>query len=231
MCAHIWLPSTRTVRLCIKENSASRLRLQNPCQFCGQEYKRRDAHLRSCIGVFNGVYLHRRVARGKALSLSGASPCDPLSSTDVRATGTTHADRAHACHPRTEPSTVMAGHRQMEWNEESEIEDLRARQCSTATAKASSSACRPGESHGGGGGSLRDESDRRDVVHVSPPSGGPADYPATRNWIYAMHPSPHTGQQSTAEASDGFRATARKSTASNGIRPSAPMSGTTMPPS
>ena len=103
MCAHIWLPSTRTVRLCIKENSASRLRLQNPCQFCGQEYKRRDAHLRSCIGVFNGVYLHRRVARGKALSLSGASPCDPLSSTDVRATGTTHADRAHACHPRTEP--------------------------------------------------------------------------------------------------------------------------------
>ena len=37
-------------------------------------YKRRDAHLRSCIGVFNGVYLNCRVARGKALKLSGAGP-------------------------------------------------------------------------------------------------------------------------------------------------------------
>ena len=64
------------VQACVNDIKASKLSLANPCQFCGQAYKRKDAHLRACIGVFNGVYLHRRVARGKALTISGATPAD-----------------------------------------------------------------------------------------------------------------------------------------------------------
>ena len=46
---------------------ASKLSLQKPCQFCGQDYQRKDAHLRTCVGIFQGVYLYLRVARGRAL--------------------------------------------------------------------------------------------------------------------------------------------------------------------
>ena len=45
---------------------ASKLSLQKPCQFCGQDYQRKDAHLRTCVGIFQGVYLYLRVARGRA---------------------------------------------------------------------------------------------------------------------------------------------------------------------
>ncbi|CAE6968363.1 unnamed protein product, partial [Symbiodinium sp. CCMP2456] len=49
------------IQRCIQEIKDSKLGLTNPCQYCGQSYKRKDAHLRACIGVFNGVYLHRRM--------------------------------------------------------------------------------------------------------------------------------------------------------------------------
>ena len=45
----------------------SKLSLQKPCQFCGQTYQRRDAHLRTCVGIFQGFYLYLRVARGRPL--------------------------------------------------------------------------------------------------------------------------------------------------------------------
>ena len=58
---------------CITNIQKSNISIQNPCQYCGQQYQRRDAHLRSCIGIFNGVFLHHRLARGKPLSLAGDS--------------------------------------------------------------------------------------------------------------------------------------------------------------
>ena len=63
---------TEIVQSCIKDIIASKLSLSNPCQYCGQSFRRKNAHLRACIGVFNGVYLHRRLAGGKALALSGS---------------------------------------------------------------------------------------------------------------------------------------------------------------
>ena len=47
--------------------SSSDLGLQNPCQFCGTSYQRKSAHLRACAGVFNGVFVFLRVARGREL--------------------------------------------------------------------------------------------------------------------------------------------------------------------
>ena len=58
---------------CITNIQKSNISIQNPCQYCRQQYQRRDAHLRSCIGIFNGVFLHHRLARGKPLSLAGDS--------------------------------------------------------------------------------------------------------------------------------------------------------------
>ena len=55
------------VQACIQDIKDSKLSLSNPCQYCGQAFQRKDAHLRACIGVFKGVYLRRRVARGKPL--------------------------------------------------------------------------------------------------------------------------------------------------------------------
>ena len=50
----------------------SDLSIGNPCQFCGLSYTRKTAHLKSCIGLFNGVYLYLRIARGPVLTeLSG----------------------------------------------------------------------------------------------------------------------------------------------------------------
>ena len=46
---------------------SSDLGLQNPCQFCGSSYQRKSAHLRACAGVFNGVFVFLRVARGREL--------------------------------------------------------------------------------------------------------------------------------------------------------------------
>ena len=37
--------------------------LSDPCRFCGQAFRLRRDHLRSCIGIFNGHYLLRRLAR------------------------------------------------------------------------------------------------------------------------------------------------------------------------
>ena len=37
--------------------------LKSPCRFCGQTFKNRRAHLSSCIGIFNGHYLIRRLGR------------------------------------------------------------------------------------------------------------------------------------------------------------------------
>ena len=48
---------------------SSKLSLQKPCQFCGQDYQRRDAHLRTCAGIFQGVYLYLRIARGRPLQV------------------------------------------------------------------------------------------------------------------------------------------------------------------
>ena len=45
----------------------SDLSLSNPCQYCGLKYQRKSAHLKSCIGIFSGVYLHLRLARGRPL--------------------------------------------------------------------------------------------------------------------------------------------------------------------
>ena len=61
------------VQECIADIKKSNISIQNPCQFCGQGNSRRDAHLRSCVGIFNGVYLHRRLARGRHLDLAGSS--------------------------------------------------------------------------------------------------------------------------------------------------------------
>eukprot|EP00439_Symbiodinium_sp_Y106_P064052 s2790_g10.t1 len=47
--------------------AASDLSIQNPCQYCGASYQRKSAHLKSCVGIFNGVYLYHRIARGKVL--------------------------------------------------------------------------------------------------------------------------------------------------------------------
>ena len=41
----------------------SDLALKGPCRFCGQTFKNRRANLSSCIGVFNGHYLLRRLGR------------------------------------------------------------------------------------------------------------------------------------------------------------------------
>ena len=48
---------------------ASNLSLQNPCQYCGMKYQRKSAHLKACIGIFNGTYLYLRIARGKPLEI------------------------------------------------------------------------------------------------------------------------------------------------------------------
>ena len=61
------------VQECIDDIKKSNISVTNPCQFCGQGYSRRDAHLRSCVGIFNGVYLHRRLARGRHIDLAGSS--------------------------------------------------------------------------------------------------------------------------------------------------------------
>ncbi|CAE6942520.1 unnamed protein product [Symbiodinium sp. CCMP2592] len=57
---------------CMKAIKESKLSLTNLCQYCGLEFKRKDAHLRSCIGIFHGVYVHRRLARGARLVLEDA---------------------------------------------------------------------------------------------------------------------------------------------------------------
>ena len=62
------------VQQCTQDIKDSKLSLSNPCQYCGQTFQRKDAHLRACVGVFNGVYLHRRLARGKPLALTGTGP-------------------------------------------------------------------------------------------------------------------------------------------------------------
>ena len=50
----------------------SDLSIGNPCLYCGLPYTRKAAHLKSCIGLFNGVYLYLRIARGPVLTeLSG----------------------------------------------------------------------------------------------------------------------------------------------------------------
>ena len=50
----------------------SDLSIGNPCIYCGLSYTRKAAHLKSCIGLFNGVYLYLRIARGPILTeLSG----------------------------------------------------------------------------------------------------------------------------------------------------------------
>ena len=49
----------------------SNLSIANPCPFCGLSYQRKSAHLKSCIGLFNGVYLYLRIARGPALTSLG----------------------------------------------------------------------------------------------------------------------------------------------------------------
>ena len=54
--------------------AASDLSIQNPCQYCGASYQRKSAHLKSCVGIFNGVYLYQRIARGKVLKDLGVTP-------------------------------------------------------------------------------------------------------------------------------------------------------------
>ena len=44
----------------------SDLALRSPCAHCGQTFKNRRAHLSSCIGIFNGHYLLRRLGRAPA---------------------------------------------------------------------------------------------------------------------------------------------------------------------
>ena len=91
------------IQKCIQDIKASRLGLQNPCQFCGQSYKRRDAHLRACIGVFNGVYLHRRLSRGKVLTLTITSSESLLH--HARPTGAAGTHRTDDGDSGTRPST------------------------------------------------------------------------------------------------------------------------------
>ena len=47
------------------------LSMSNPCQFCGQRYQRKSAHLKACVGVFSGVYLYLRIGRGPKLKTLG----------------------------------------------------------------------------------------------------------------------------------------------------------------
>ena len=49
---------------CTNFVKASNLGLSSPCRFCLQP---RDAHLRSCAGLFCGAYAYSRIARGKPL--------------------------------------------------------------------------------------------------------------------------------------------------------------------
>ena len=51
----------------------SDLALKSPCRFCGQTFKNRRAHLSSCIGVFNGHYLIRRLGRTLVTGLQNGS--------------------------------------------------------------------------------------------------------------------------------------------------------------
>ena len=60
------------IETCVSDIKKSRLSLCNPCQFCGQSFTRGDAHLRSCVGVFFGVYLHKRLARGAPTQIATA---------------------------------------------------------------------------------------------------------------------------------------------------------------
>ena len=59
---------------CQQMIAASDLSIQNPCQYCGASYQRKSAHLKSCVGIFNGVYLYHRIARGKVLKDLGVTP-------------------------------------------------------------------------------------------------------------------------------------------------------------
>ena len=61
------------IQQCVTDIQKSKVSVSNPCNFCGQAYTRKDAHLRSCVGIFSGVYLHRRLARGRPLGLAGDS--------------------------------------------------------------------------------------------------------------------------------------------------------------
>ena len=54
------VPVVRSVEQLIQEQDFG---LISPCKYCGLAFKQRRAHLKSCVGIFNGVYLHRRIAR------------------------------------------------------------------------------------------------------------------------------------------------------------------------
>ena len=51
----------------------SNLALKSPCRFCGQTFKNRRARLSSCIGIFNGHYLLRRLGRKPVTGLQEAA--------------------------------------------------------------------------------------------------------------------------------------------------------------
>ena len=54
------VPIVHSVELFIQQQDFG---LSSPCKYCGLVFKQRRAHLKSCVGIFNGVYLHKRIAR------------------------------------------------------------------------------------------------------------------------------------------------------------------------
>ena len=55
---------------CTEFVKTSNTGIVSPCRFCGVEFQRRDAHLRSCAGLFCGAFAYTRVARGKPLNFT-----------------------------------------------------------------------------------------------------------------------------------------------------------------
>ena len=58
------------VDACTEFVKTSNVSIASPCKYCNIPFQRRDAHLRSCAGLFCGAYVYSRIARGKPLPLN-----------------------------------------------------------------------------------------------------------------------------------------------------------------
>ena len=53
------------IERCVQFVQRSNLGIVSPCRFCGESFQRKDAHLRSCVALFNGAFLFTRLARDR----------------------------------------------------------------------------------------------------------------------------------------------------------------------
>ena len=62
------------IERCVQFVQRSNLGIVSPCRYCGECFQRKDAHLRSCVALFNGAFLFTRLARDRPL---GGTHHDP----------------------------------------------------------------------------------------------------------------------------------------------------------